>query len=149
VHNPNPKQRYSFSFSGLKTAVLRVVLEQRERAGRQQGEEGQPRELPEPVVRDIAASFQAAVADALVTKLQWAAEDVGVSHVCVCGGVAANQELRRQLAERLAVPYSIPPIWLCTDNAAMIGAAGHYRQAAGICSGWELDVRPRLPLASW
>jgi N6-L-threonylcarbamoyladenine synthase len=101
------------------------------------------------LIRDIAASFQAAVADALVTKTLAAAQDFGVARVCVCGGVAANGELRRQLAERMTLPYSIPPIWLCTDNAAMIGAAAHYRFVAGMRAGWDLDVKARLPLASW
>ena len=89
------------------------------------------------------------MADALVTKTLAAAQDFGVAHVCVCGGVAANGELRRQLAERMTLPYSIPPIWLCTDNAAMIGAAAHYRFVAGMRAGWDLDVKARLPLASW
>ena len=134
----DPAHRYNFSFSGLKTAVLRVV--------REQGAEGG---LEDGAVRDIAASFQAAVADVLVTKTLAAAQDFGVAHVCVCGGVAANGELRRQLAERMTLPYSIPPIWLCTDNAAMIGAAAHYRFVAGMRAGWDLDVKARLPLASW
>ena len=89
------------------------------------------------------------MADALVTKTLAAAQDFGVARVCVCGGVAANGELRRQLAERMTLPYSIPPIWLCTDNAAMIGAAAHYRFVAGMRAGWDLDVKARLPLASW
>ena len=134
----DPAHRYNFSFSGLKTAVLRVV--------REQGAEGA---LGDGTVRDIAASFQTAVADALVTKTLAAAQDFGVARVCVCGGVAANGELRRQLAERMTLPYSIPPIWLCTDNAAMIGAAAHYRFLAGMRAGWDLDVKARLPLASW
>ena len=94
----DPAHRYDFSFSGLKTAVLRVVREQGAKGGLEDG-----------AVRDIAASFQAAVADALVTKTLAAAQDFGVAHVCVCGGVAANGELRRQLAERMTLPYSIPP----------------------------------------
>ncbi len=134
----DPAHRYNFSFSGLKTAVLRVV--------REQGADGG---LEDGAIRDIAASFQTAVADALVTKTKQAAEDFGVARVCVCGGVAANGELRRQLAERMTLPYSIPPIWLCTDNAAMIGAAAHYRFVAGMRAGWDLDVKARLPLASW
>ena len=140
----DPAHRHNFSFSGLKTAVLRVVREQQATSG---GDE--PGALEETVTRDIAASFQAAVADALVTKTLAAAQDFGVARVCVCGGVAANGELRRQLAERMTLPYSIPPIWLCTDNAAMIGAAAHYRFVAGMRAGWDLDVKARLPLASW
>lgn len=167
--------RYDFSFSGLKTAVLRVVREQQEALGdpewpsrygaaldaqtsassEQQmlkpvgAGDDDPSRARQQTIRDVAASFQAAVADALVTKTLMAAGDFGVTHVCVCGGVAANGELRRQLAERMTLPYSIPPIWLCTDNAAMIGAAAHYRFLAGLRAGWDMDVKARLPLASW
>jgi N6-L-threonylcarbamoyladenine synthase len=158
--------RYNFSFSGLKTAVLRVVRQQQAALGDPAWPEGYAQgidkvagELTEPqergtggkeqVIRDIAASFQAAAADVLVSKTLQAAADCGAHHVCVCGGVAANGELRRQLAERMTLPYSIPPIWLCTDNAAMIGAAAHYRFTAGLRAGWDLDVKARLPLQSW
>lgn len=155
--------RYNFSFSGLKTAVLRVVREQQAALGDPTWPEGYARRVTEgggefgedmadgkeQVIRDIAASFQAAVADVLVSKTLLAAQDYGARHVCVCGGVAANGELRRQLAARMTLPYSIPPIWLCTDNAAMIGAAAHYRFEAGLRAGWDLDVKARLPLASW
>ena len=140
----DPAHRYNFSFSGLKTAVLRVVREQQEGRCGWDGE-GNGNIL----IRDIAAGFQVAVADAAGD--QDAARGAGFWRcaVCVCGGVAANGELRRQLAERMTLPYSIPPIWLCTDNAAMIGAAAHYRFVAGMRAGWDLDVKARLPLASW
>jgi N6-L-threonylcarbamoyladenine synthase len=127
------KQRYNFSFSGLKTAVLRLTRTLTADGGA----------VP---TADVAASFQAAVADALVSKLLVAIDDFKVSQVCVCGGVAANAELRRHLTSRLSVPHAIPPIWLCTDNAAMIASAGFYRYAAGERSGWDLDVRPNLKL---
>jgi N6-L-threonylcarbamoyladenine synthase len=167
--------RYNFSFSGLKTAVLRVVREQQGALGDAQWPEGYAGQVDKgvgrqvdkelrdweaggdtdgvqrkmQVIRDIAASFQAAVADVLVSKTLLAAQDSGARHVCVCGGVAANGELRRQLAERMTLPTSIPPIWLCTDNAAMIGAAAHYRFVAGLRAGWDLDVKARLPLQAW
>ena len=157
----NPDHRYNFSFSGLKTAVLRLIREQQTLVGEEDWPAGyagqvlqrrdESADQPDSrltLIRDIAASFQAAVADALVSKTMQAAADFNVRHICVCGGVAANGELRRQLVARLDIPYSIPPIWLCTDNAAMIGAAGYYSWISGVRSGWDLDVRARLPLAS-
>jgi N6-L-threonylcarbamoyladenine synthase len=160
--------RYNFSFSGLKTAVLRLIREQQASLGDAVWPEGYAAEVgPETrgteragaeaddgrrkvqIIRDIAASLQTAVADVLVSKTLLAAADCGARHVCVCGGVAANGELRRQLAARMTLPYSIPPIWLCTDNAAMIGAAAHYRFTAGLVAGPDLDVKARWPLRSW
>lgn len=129
----DPDHLFDFSFSGLKTATLRLTRAL-EAAGR-----------PLPLA-DLAASFQDAVADALVGKVLLAIEAYDVQYVCVCGGVAANAELRRQLAARLPVPHAIPPIWLCTDNAAMIACAGHYRLQTGITSSWDLDALPNLRL---
>ncbi|MBC8448386.1 MAG: tRNA (adenosine(37)-N6)-threonylcarbamoyltransferase complex transferase subunit TsaD [Chloroflexi bacterium] len=126
-----PEHVYNFSFSGLKTAVLRVVRELDEAA------------LP---VGDLAASFQEAVVDVLVEKTRRAAEAFGVARVCVCGGVAANGRLRQAMRERLPVPVRVPPLFLCTDNAAMIAAAGHCRFLAGERAGWDLDVVANLRL---
>lgn len=123
--------RFNFSFSGLKTAVLRQVRELGESA------------LP---VADLAASFQAAVVDVLVAKTADAARLHGVSRICVCGGVAANKALRAAVAARLPVPASIPPFFLCTDNAAMIAAAAHYRLLSDGPSALDFDVEPDLAL---
>jgi|YNPNPStandDraft_1061719.scaffolds.fasta_scaffold28731_2 N6-L-threonylcarbamoyladenine synthase len=123
--------RFDFSFSGLKTAVLRQV---REFGGAR---------LP---VADLAASFQAAVVDVLVTKTADAAREFGVGRVCVCGGVAANRALRAAVAARLPVPTSIPPLFLCTDNAAMVAAAAHYRLLRDGPSAPDFDVEPDLAL---
>ncbi len=125
-----PEHRYNFSFSGLKTAVLRQV-----------------RALGEPLpIADLAASFQAAVVDVLVSKTADAAEAFGVARVCVCGGVAANTALRAEMSRRLPVPVSIPPLFLCTDNAAMIGAAAHYRLQCDGPTALDFDVEPDLTL---
>lgn len=126
-----PEHRHNFSFSGLKTAVLRQV---REFGGG-----------PLPVA-DLAASFQAAVVDVLVSKTAAAAAALGAHRVCVCGGVAANKALRAAVAERLPVPASIPPFFLCTDNAAMIGAAAHHRLAVHGPAALDFDVEPDLAL---
>ncbi|MCC7353163.1 MAG: tRNA (adenosine(37)-N6)-threonylcarbamoyltransferase complex transferase subunit TsaD [Anaerolineae bacterium] len=121
---------YDFSFSGLKTAALRLV----------------ERDSKEAKVKDLAASFQMAVADVLVEKTRQAAEATGARHVCVCGGVAANKVLRQEMQTRLAVPVSVPPLFLCTDNAAMVACAGHYRYVRGERAGWDLDVVANLKL---
>ncbi len=124
---------YDFSFSGLKTAVLRVV------EGLDDGSD---------LTRaDVAASFQEAVVDVLVTKTQRAAEEFHARQVLLAGGVAANGLLRAEMDRRVGRPVIYPPLSLCTDNAAMIAAAGHYRYLAGYRSGFDLDVRANLPLA--
>jgi N6-L-threonylcarbamoyladenine synthase len=122
---------YDFSFSGLKTAVLREV---------ERYDEGR---LP---VADLAASFQAAVIDVLVEKTARAAGQHGVTAVHVVGGVSANSALREAMTERLAVPVRFPPLVLCTDNAAMIAAAAHQHYLRGARSGLDLEVSPSLQL---
>ena len=127
---------YDFSFSGLKTAVLREVNGYRER--------GEP--IP---VDGIAAAFEEAVVDALATKTVAAARDRGVAAVALGGGVAANSELRRTLAERLeadGLPLLVPPAAWCTDNGAMIGAAAGFRFAAGDRADAALEAIPNLAL---
>ena len=128
------EHRFDFSFSGLKTAVLRQV---RELAVDR---------LP---VSDLAASFQAAVVDVLVAKTADAARECGVERVCVCGGVAANRALRAEMVQRLPVPVSMPPFFLCTDNAAMVGAAAHYQLAAEGATPLDFDVESDLELVNW
>lgn len=126
--------RYDFSFSGLKTAVLRSVAGYRER-----GEA-----IP---VDGLAAAFEEAVVDALVAKTVAAADEQGVAAVALGGGVAANSALRRTLRERLgATPLLVPPPAWCTDNGAMIGAAAGFRYVAGARADASLEAIPSLVL---
>jgi len=142
------KNPYDFSFSGLKTAVLREVqrLEGQKPGSSRKLTPGE--NLPPQTVADIAASFQRALVDALVEKTVLAAQETGVSEICVCGGVSANAVLRQTMREQSPVPVSVPPLYLCTDNAAMIAAAGHYRFVAGERAGLDMDVIPNLRLVS-
>jgi N6-L-threonylcarbamoyladenine synthase len=122
---------YNFSFSGLKTAVLR------------QTKQFQPGHLP---VHDLAASFQAAVVDALVIKTVRAATDYGATAVHLAGGVSANRALRKSMKEALEIPVRVPPPELCTDNAAMIAAAAHWHFINGRRDALSMDVIPSLQL---
>jgi N6-L-threonylcarbamoyladenine synthase len=128
---PRAKLRrpYDFSFSGLKTKVLRLV----------RGQEG-----PVPPPPELAAAFQEAVVDALVTKALAAARDHAAAEVILVGGVAANSALRRALTERCPLPVRIPRPALCTDNGAMIAACGWWCLQAGQVAPLDADVRPGL-----
>ena len=138
---------FDFSFSGLKTAARRIVTAARQEAGL---EEDPITPLPESVVAELSWGFQDAVVDVLVTKTLRAARAVGARSIVLGGGVAANPALRVRLAgeaEAMGVPLIVPRPSLCTDNGAMIGAAGARRYEAGVRSGLDLDARPSLPLA--
>lgn len=119
-----------FSFSGVKTALLRLV---------ERGEVSSP--------ADAAASFQEAVVDTLVTKTVAATTEHRVKQILLAGGVASNKRLRSRLVKDSPTPVLIPEPVLCTDNAAMIAACGYYRFKAGKKNGLDLDVVPNLKLA--
>ncbi len=125
---------WDFSFSGLKTAVLRKVHEY-ESGGRQ---------VP---VADVAASFQEAVVDVLVTKTLRAAEDYKAKEILVAGGVSANQALRESFLKEAPLKVHIPSLELCTDNAAMIAGVACYRYQAGQRDDLNMDVLPNWPLS--
>ena len=137
---------YDFSFSGLKTAARRVVADARSAEGLT--DDDIP--LSEATTSELAWGFQDAVVDVLATKAARAASAIDARSIVLGGGVAANRCLRERLAEeseRLGVPLIVPRPGLCTDNGAMIGAAGARRFAAGERAGLDLDARPSLPLA--
>jgi N6-L-threonylcarbamoyladenine synthase len=131
--------RYDFSFSGLKTAVLRVV---RPTPG------GEPAALGEQDKADIAWAFQDAATDVLVAKTAHATLGLGYTAAMIGGGVACNRALVARLRDRLAgqARVSVASPRLNTDNAAMIAAAGAWRLARGERSGWDLEPRDDLPL---
>lgn len=125
---------YDFSFSGLKTAVLYEVNDLKKKG----------RTLP---VEDLAASFQAAVVDVLFTKTMQAAREHNANEILVAGGVSANRALRQAFQSQTEFKVHIPAFSLCTDNAAMIAAAGYYRFALGHVSGLDIDIEPTWPLS--
>ncbi|HEV7233219.1 MAG TPA: tRNA (adenosine(37)-N6)-threonylcarbamoyltransferase complex transferase subunit TsaD, partial [Sphingorhabdus sp.] len=121
-----------FSFAGLKSAVLRA-----HESGRHS-------------VEDIAASFQLAVVDCLADRLTYTLDRIEPpGALVVAGGVAANMAIRgmlEELAARYSMRFVAPPLWLCTDNGAMIAWAGAERFAAGLTDGLDFVARPRWPL---
>ena len=125
---------WDFSFSGLKTAVLREVRRL------------EATNLPLPV-NDIAASFQAAVIEVLVSKTLKAARELSAEDILIAGGVSANQSLRQQFLENSEFPVHIPPLSLCTDNAAMIAGAGYFRYCAGQRDELDMDALPNWPVS--
>jgi tRNA N6-adenosine threonylcarbamoyltransferase len=139
---------FDLSFSGLKTAARRIVAGARVEAGLDADDATTP--LPDEVTAELAWGFQDAVVDVLATKTARAARDIGARSIVLGGGVAANGCLRERLAgeaDSLRIPLIVPRPGLCTDNGAMIGAAGARRLAAGERAGLDLDARPSLPLA--
>jgi N6-L-threonylcarbamoyladenine synthase len=137
---------YNFSFSGLKTAALRAV----------QAETGNDYTFPshelsallsEAQKNDFAASFQRVAVETLVDKAEKAFHDFSPASVVIAGGVAANQELRRQLSERLPLEIEYAPMQLCTDNAAMIATLGYYyAQKKEAVNPYDLEVIPSLSM---
>jgi N6-L-threonylcarbamoyladenine synthase len=152
--------RDDFSFSGLKTALLRLVEPYRlqsaastTRTGTPFVEHRPPVFAPEMPVADLAAAYQDAVVEVLAVKAVRAAIMHGAKTLVLAGGVAANLalrerislELRRQMGDD-AISFRFPPFALCTDNAAMIAGAAYYALKSGVQGGWDVDVSPRLPL---
>jgi N6-L-threonylcarbamoyladenine synthase len=134
---------WNFSFSGLKTAVLREV-----RKTQPDLEAGVETPRPGLPISDLSASFQAAVIDVLVDKTIAAAKEFKASQIVVAGGVSANHALRQTFQERSKLPVFTPPIHLCTDNAAMIAAVGHRRFLSGQRDALDIDVFPTWPMSN-
>jgi N6-L-threonylcarbamoyladenine synthase len=132
---PTMKGDLDFSFSGLKTAVLRYV----------RGRDA----MSDKDIADVCASFQRVVAGTLLDRLFDAADQFGAGSVGIAGGVSANSRLRKDLAARglrEGLPVFIPHLSLSTDNAAMIAAAGLRNYHAGVRAGWDLNADPALEL---
>ncbi|XUX00305.1 MAG: tRNA (adenosine(37)-N6)-threonylcarbamoyltransferase complex transferase subunit TsaD [Dehalogenimonas sp.] len=121
---------FDFSFSGLKTALYRLA---------------ETDQVASP--NDAAASFQEAVVKILVKRTLAAAEEHGVNQILLAGGVAANSRLREKMIEDSPIPVSIPPLSLCTDNAAIIASCGYFHLVKGERSNLDLDVYPSMPFA--
>jgi len=127
---------YDFSFSGLKTAVINYVHNEKQRGNKLN-------------IADIAASFQQAVIDSLIQRVIKALKNYEVGSVVISGGVAANQELRKQLRKvvnKKGLKLYYPELKLCTDNAAMIGAVSYYQYQKNDFSDLSLNADPNLSL---
>jgi N6-L-threonylcarbamoyladenine synthase len=121
---------YDFSFSGLKTALWRLVQEK--------GKDYPP--------SDLAASFEEAIIDVLVAKTVEATQIYHVKEIMIAGGVAANKRLRLYFSQRSPIPVFFPSLPLCTDNAAMIASCGYFYLQSGHRHNLDLDITPNLKL---
>lgn len=135
---PSPKVegRYDFSFSGLKTAFLNACHKMKQNG----------QELPRA---DLAASFERAVVDSLCAKAVLAVKESGLKTLCLAGGVSANRRLRAQMTElskKHGFKLCMPELWLCTDNAAMIGSAAYYEMKKGAMADLSLNAVPSATL---
>jgi N6-L-threonylcarbamoyladenine synthase len=138
---------FDFSFSGLKTSVLNFLKS--ESGIRNSAEIPQAISGKAELVNDVAASFQSAVVDVLVRKTEWAIRKKRIRRVTLSGGVAANRELRKrmkQIGEERGAEVFIPSVALCTDNAAMIAAAGYHHFVKNDLAGLDLNPMAYLPL---
>jgi N6-L-threonylcarbamoyladenine synthase len=148
---PDVARRVDFSFSGLKTAVLRLVRERTgiDQQGRAAHADGAGSALPSSEIADICATFQRVVVDVLLDRTFEAARWLGARSVGISGGVSANSRLRSEAetrARRAGIPVFVPPVSLSTDNAAMIGAAGFRRLARHGAGSWDFNAEPGLAL---
>jgi N6-L-threonylcarbamoyladenine synthase len=153
---PDEPGRLDFSFSGLKTAVLRVVRARERSAGEQDGlgesahvAASGATGLTDQEIADLSASFQRTVVETLLDRTFAAARQCGAASVGIAGGVSANSRLRADAlarGEREGLPVFIPSLALSTDNAAMIAAAGLRLYHAGVRAGWDLNAEASLGL---
>ncbi|MEG0570674.1 MAG: tRNA (adenosine(37)-N6)-threonylcarbamoyltransferase complex transferase subunit TsaD [Oscillospiraceae bacterium] len=136
---PTPKvdgSKYDFSFSGLKTAVMNLINN-----SKQKGEEVN--------VNDLAATFQNTVVDMLSEKLMMAAQEFGYTKIVVAGGVSANSQVRQRLLQECnqrGYTLFIPPLKYCGDNAAMIGSQAYFEACAGNFAGMDLNATASLSI---
>ena len=132
-------ESYDFSFSGLKSAVINYKHNLEQKGGT-------------VIPQHVAAGFQQSVVEVLTAKTVRAAKQYRVKQVIAAGGVAANKGLRTSLDaafEKEEIPFYVPPISLCTDNAAMIAAAGTSMYLTGVRGNMGMNGRPGMPLTSW
>ncbi|MBA3639385.1 MAG: tRNA (adenosine(37)-N6)-threonylcarbamoyltransferase complex transferase subunit TsaD, partial [Acidobacteria bacterium] len=144
---PEVARRVDFSFSGLKTAVLRYVKDAQRLVENDAQSQGDG--LPAPLVADIAASFQRVVVEALLDRTFEAAQWLDARSIGIAGGVSANSRLRADASSRgarVGLPVFVPPLSLSTDNAAMIGAAGLRRFREGRTGAWDFNAEASLSL---